>query len=82
MSKYVEGLVTKWDEILAEGQDINNRKVKRATAVMLENQMNYLTGKAPQVSESSNVDGTVSPDSGNDLYQGTGNYHNNAEFHK
>ncbi len=82
MSKYVENLVTKWDGILAEGTDISNRKVKRATAVMLENQMNYITGKSPSMSESSTVDGAITPDSGNDMYAGTGNYHSNAEFHK
>ncbi|KFZ25537.1 MAG: Major capsid protein Gp23 [Candidatus Izimaplasma bacterium HR2] len=82
MSTYVESLVGKWDEILSEGQEINNRKVKRATAVMLENQINYLTGKAPQMNESSSVDGTIAPDSGNDLYGGTGSYNTNAEFHK
>lgn len=82
MSKYVENLVTKWDGILAEGNDISNRKVKRATAVMLENQMNYITGKSPSINESSTIDGAISPDTGNDMYAGTGNYHSNAEFHK
>lgn len=86
MSRYVEGLVKKWDEILGEGQTITNRKVKRATAIMLENQMNYLVGKAPQVNESGNIAGSVtgagaySPDA-----FGTGNggdYSGNAEFHK
>ena len=82
MSKYVENLTTKWDEILGEGEAIANRKVKRATAVMLENQMNYLTGKSPSMNESSSVDGSIAPDAGNDLYSGSGNYNTNAEFHK
>lgn len=82
MSKYVENLTKKWDEILTEGSDIANRKVKRATAVMLENQMNYLTGKSPSMNESSSVDGSIAPDAGNDLYQGSGSYNTNAEFHK
>ena len=82
MSKYVENLVTKWDGILAEGNDISNKKVKRATAVMLENQMNYISGKSPSINESSSVDGTIAPDTGNDMYAGSGNYHSNAEFHK
>ena len=82
MSKYVENLVGKWDGILAEGTEITNRKVKRATAVMLENQMNYITGKSPSINESSTIDGAITPDAGNDMYAGTGNYHSNAEFHK
>jgi len=82
MSKYVENLTTKWDEILCEGEEITNRKVKRATAVMLENQMNYLTGKTPSMNETSSIGGTIAPDAGNDQYAGSGNYHSNAEFHK
>ena len=46
MSAYVDGLVKKWDGILAEGEDIGSKKVRKATAIMLENQMNYLTGNS------------------------------------
>jgi len=35
-------LVTKWTEILDEGAPIKNPKVKKATALMLENEFNYL----------------------------------------
>ena len=64
MSKYVENLVGKWDGILAEGTEITNRKVKRATAVMLENQMNYITGKSPSINESSTIDGAITSKKG------------------
>ena len=38
----LKSLVTKWDEILNEGSPIKSPKVKKATAVMLENEFNYL----------------------------------------
>lgn len=75
MSTYVNGLVKKWDDILGEGQDISNRKVKRATAVMLENEMKYLSGN---MNESSTIDGAINPAG----QGGTGAYASNGEFHK
>lgn len=86
MSKYVDGLVTKWDEagILSEGQAITNKKVKKATALMLENQYNYLTGRSANMNESATVGGTVAQ-GGNGNYSpsaGGGNYATNGEFHK
>jgi hypothetical protein len=89
MSTYVEGLVKKWDGILAEGEDISNKKVRKATAIMLENQANYLTGRGG-LQESSAVGNTVAGGTGGtteyspDVFQ-TGNggdYQSNAEFHK
>lgn len=38
----LKSLVTKWSEILDEGAPIKNPKVKKATALMLENEFNYL----------------------------------------
>jgi len=38
----VKELVKKWEKVLNEGKEIKNPKVKRATALMLENQHNYL----------------------------------------
>lgn len=35
-------LSTKWKDILDEGRQIKNPKVRKATALMLENQLNYL----------------------------------------
>jgi hypothetical protein len=40
----VKALITKWDRILTEGNQIASKKVKAATAIMLENQENYLKG--------------------------------------
>lgn len=42
----VKELVQKWEKVLDEGKEIKNPKVKRATAVMLENQHNYLVTEA------------------------------------
>lgn len=82
MSTYVETLVSKWDEILGEGQEITNRKVKRATAVMLENQAAYLTGKAG-VNETSAISGTTGGPAPNGYsVAGNGDYSQNGEFHK
>ena len=90
MSAYVDGLVKKWDGILAEGEDIGNKKVKKATAIMLENQMNYLTGNnsSGMLSETT-ASGGVMGGGGNDGYSsdvfGTsqpGDYKTNGEFHK
>lgn len=82
MSTYVEGLVDNWGEILDEGQKITNRKVKRATAVMLENQANYLNGRSGNVNESSATGSTVNPEGGGNFYNSNGNYQNSGEFHK
>lgn len=38
----VSNLVTKWKDILNEGNKIKNSKVEKATALMLENEMNYM----------------------------------------
>jgi len=84
MSNYVENLVTNWGEILDEGQEIKNRKVKRATAVMLENQANYLNGRSgSRMNEASGTASTVAPQGGGDFYNTTGgDYQTSGEFHK
>jgi len=41
MNDKLKGLVTKWEEILNEGSEIKRKKVKAATALMLENQDSY-----------------------------------------
>jgi len=38
----VRDLVKKWEGVLSEGSDIKSDKVKKSTAIMLENQHNYL----------------------------------------
>jgi hypothetical protein len=87
MSAYVDGLVKKWDGILAEGEDIGNKKVKKATAIMLENQMKYLTGSEGSPINETTASGGVM--GGGDAYSsdafGVGNagdYKTNGEFHK
>lgn len=82
MSTYVENLVKNWDDILSEGQEIKNRKVKRATAVMLENQANYLNGRAGVNEASSSTASSVRPEGGGNFYNTGGDYQNSGEFHK
>jgi len=38
----LKGLIKKWEEVLTEGVEIKNPKVKKSTALMLENEYNYL----------------------------------------
>jgi Major capsid protein Gp23 len=38
----IKDLVKKWDAVLSEGGQINSDRVKKSTAIMLENQHNYL----------------------------------------
>jgi hypothetical protein len=89
MSKYVDQLVKKWDGILAEGESIGNKKVKKATAIMLENQMNYLTGNAGGRDSMNETTASGGIMGGGDAYSsdvfGAGNagdYKSNGEFHK
>lgn len=60
-------IVEKWDDLLSEGSQFKSEKVKKATAVMLENQANYLmeTGAWTQ--------GSFNP---------AGGYETSGEFHK
>jgi len=39
----IRELLTKWDEVLNEGRNIQNLNVRKSTAIMLENEHNYLT---------------------------------------
>ena len=41
MDKFTE-LVKKWDEVLSEGSKITNPKIKKSTALMLENQQQFI----------------------------------------
>lgn len=34
-----------WKEVLDEGSPIKSEKIKKSTAVMLENEKNFLTGR-------------------------------------
>jgi len=72
--KDIKTLLSDWGEILDEGDKITNPRVKKATAVMLENQALYLSG-GKQLNE------TNSYSSGNLDPNGTG-YSGNGEFHK
>lgn len=39
----IRQLIKKWNDVLNEGSPINNLNVKKSTAIMLENEHNYLT---------------------------------------
>jgi len=71
--KDMKKLLASWNDILEAGQKIKNERVKKATAVMLENQLNYLgLGR---------LDETGSYQSGSLDPNGAG-YAGNGEFHK
>jgi len=38
----IQELLKKWEEVLNEGNEIRNYNVKRSTAIMLENEHNFL----------------------------------------
>lgn len=64
-------LVEKWTEVLNEGRKISNPRVLSATALMLENEFNYLHG---QLSESGgNIEGT---------FNRAGTYSQSGDFYK
>ena len=67
----IEKLIEKWTEVLSEGQEIKNPKVKKATALMLENQHNHLMEAS---NSSSYGQGSMDP-----MAAG---YPGNAMFHK
>lgn len=67
-------LLEDWGEILDEGQKITNPRVRKATAVMLENQSNYLGGGTRLNESNAYQSGTLDPN-------GTG-YSGNGEFQK
>lgn len=64
-------LVKKWEEVINEGSTIKNDKVKKATAVMLENQHKYLEQR---LQESTAFAG--------DSLNTTGGYTGSGMFHK
>ena len=69
----IKQIMENWKEILNEGDKIRNPRTERATAVMLQNQFNYLSGK--------NMNETTSWTSGN-MDPNTAGYSGNGEFHK
>jgi len=73
MGEKLNQLVESWKDILEEGTPFKNQKIKKSTAVMLENQMKYLTGRMNENSTSWGA-GSMDP-------QG-GGYQTSGEFHK
>ena len=70
MNEKEKKLITKWEKILNEGNKIENPKIMAATALMLENEFNYLHGN---LSESgSNIEGT---------FNRGGSYSTNGDFY-
>jgi len=72
--KDIKTLLKDWGEILDEGSKISNPRVKKATAVMLENQAKYLSGGNQMNEANSYNSGSMDPN-------GSG-YAGNGEFHK
>lgn len=73
MSNKLNQIVENWSELLDAGTPIKNQRVKKATALMLQNEMNYLSGKA--INETSSwAGGSMDPQAGG--------YAQNGEFHK
>jgi len=70
----IKQLVTKWNAVLSEGREIKNSKVKKSTAVMLENQHKFLTGTLSEANSTSYGGGSMDPNS-------TG-YAGDAMFHR
>jgi len=69
----IKQIMENWKEILQEGEKIRNPRTERATAVMLQNQFNYLSGK--------NMNETTSWNTGN-MDPNSAGYAGNGEFHK
>lgn len=71
MNDKAKRLVEKWQDVLNEGKKITNPRVMSATALMLENEFNYLQGN---LSESgSNIE---------DTFNRSGSYSSNGDFYK
>ena len=64
-------LIKKWEEVINEGRKIKNEKIKKSTAIMLENQHNYLEQK---LQESTSFAG--------DSLNTVGGYTGSGMFHK
>jgi len=72
--KDIKVLLKDWSEILDEGEKITNPRIRKATAVMLENQALYLSGGAKMNEGTNYTSGNMDPN-------GAG-YAGNGEFHK
>jgi len=73
MKKNIKQIMDNWREILDEGEKIRNPRTEKATAVMLQNQLNYLSGK--------NMNETTAWSTGN-LDPNSAGYAGNGEFQK
>lgn len=76
--KYIDQLIEKWDRVLTQDgtSDIGRVKTKKATAIMLENQYNYMVeqGMIKKLDESTTWSG--------DSMNSTSGYEGDGEFHK
>ena len=63
----VKEIVKKWERILNEGQEITSKKVKAATAIMLENEEKYLKESGSHVEYTFNRSGSYATNG--DFYQ-------------
>lgn len=75
-NKRLEQITTKWKDFLDSGKEIKNEKVRKSTAVMLENESNFLTGRLDETTAWSGAGTSQHMDPAG------GGYSSNAEFHK
>lgn len=72
----LDAIMDKWKDFLDEGTKIPNQKVKKSTALMLENEYNFLTGRLDETTAWSGA-GTAQH-----MDPKGGGYSTNAEFQK
>jgi len=73
----VKALVNKWSDVLQEGSDIKTKHIEKITAIMLENELSYLTN-GKMLSEGTTWSPTTDEPQGAVNYQNSGD----ADFYK
>ena len=80
MNKLHEQLIKKWAPVLEEGPKFKSEKVKKATALLLQNEENYVVGRA--MNETTAWTGSGTSIAAGSMDPGNAGYTGNAEFHK
>lgn len=78
-NKRLQAITEKWKDFLDEGHKIGNEKVRKSTAVMLENEHNFLTGR---LDETTSWGGSGTSIAAGHMDPKNAGYSGNAEFHK
>lgn len=78
-NKRLQAIAEKWKDFLDEGSQFKNEKVRKSTALMLENEHNFLTGR---LDETTSWGGTGTSIATGHMDPKSGGYSANAEFHK